>query len=83
MNNKEKCLRERIYKYYEDNRSEGKKFTLDHFKGEKIYKNTFYRIIERAENKSGYNRAPRGGRIATIMTTKNIRRLKVMFDSKD
>jgi len=83
MNNKEKCLRDRIYKYYEDNRSKWKKFTLDYFKGEKIHKSTIYRIIEHAENKSGYNRAPESGRIATIMTTKNIHRLKVMFDNKD
>jgi len=83
MNNKEKCLRERIYKYYEDNRSEGEKFTLDRFKGEKINKSTIYRIIERAENKSCYNIAPGSGRIATIRTAKNIRRLKVMFDNKD
>ena len=40
-------------------------------------------IVECAENESGHKRAHESGRIAKIITTKNIRHLKVMFDNKD
>ena len=72
MKNKQECLRVRIYKYYADNQSERKKYMLNHFRCKDFYKSTIYRVIECAENKSDYERSPGSGRIAGIMSTKNI-----------
>ena len=80
MNNNQKLLRERIYKYYLDNKFEGKILTTDHFKSEKIYKIIINRRI--AEKESGHERFPGSGQMAKV-TTKNIRYLKVIFDHED
>ena len=73
MKEKQKVRRKRVYSFYLKNRSKGKKFTVDHF----------YTIIRRAKNDSGHQRVPGSGRIAKIMTKKNIQKLKTMFDHKD
>ncbi len=41
--------RERVYKFYIQNKALGEKYTLDHFKAENIPKSTLYSIIELAE----------------------------------
>ena len=73
----------RVYEFYEANRALGKKYTKDHFAAEKIPERTIYSIIQRAENESGHERTVGSGRPATIMTKKNVKRLKTMFDHKD
>jgi len=83
MKSKQEARRERVYKFYLGNRSQGKKFTVDHFKAENIPKRTIYSIIQRAENESGHERVNGSGRIAKIMSKKNIRSLKTMFDHND
>lgn len=83
MKSKQETCRERVYNYYLEHRADGKKATVDHFKGEKISKKTIYRIIQRAENESGHERVKGSGRIAKIMTKRQINRLKIMFDHKD
>lgn len=83
MKSKQELLRKRVYNYYLENKFQGKKFTVDHFASEKIHKSTIYRIIERAENDSGHARVKGTGRIAKIMTTKGIHRLKMMFNNRD
>ena len=44
--------KERILKFYLENRDEGKMFTVKHFLAEKMPKRIIYRVIERAENES-------------------------------
>ena len=79
---KQSDTRKRINEFYLANRSKGKKFTFDHFKAEKIAKFTIYRIIKPTENDSGHERVRGSGRVAEIMSKKDIRRLKVIFCPK-
>jgi hypothetical protein len=75
--------RKRVYELYLENKSKGRNFTVQHFSVENIHESTIYRIIDRAEQGSGYKRVDGSGRVAKIMTPKNIERLKSMFDNKD
>ena len=79
----QEVVRERVYKFYQANSSKGKIYTVNHFKAENIPTRTIYRIIQRVENESGYERAPGTGREATIMTDTNIDKLIEMFDHSD
>ena len=83
MCSKQEARRKQIYEFYLDNRSEGKKYTIDHFRTAKIPRQTISDIIKRAENDSGYKRVNGSGRVAKIMTKANIKRLKTMFDHRD
>ena len=83
MTSKQEQRRKEIYEFYLANRSCGKAFTLEHFKHVNISKRAIYRILERAENESGYERVPGSGRVAKIMTSKGIKRLNDMFDHTD
>jgi hypothetical protein len=75
--------RKRIYEFYIENRSKGKKFTIEHYKSEGVPRQTIYDIIRRAENDSGHQRVRGSGRVAKVMTPKAITRLKAMFDHSD
>lgn len=79
---KQEELRKRIYNFYIENRSQGKKHTVNHFKKEKVPSSTIYSIIDRAENESGHQRASGSGRVAKIMTPTAIRQLTRLFDHK-
>ncbi len=83
MKSNQEAFRERVYNYYLEHRSEGKVFTINHFKTKSIHRSTVQRIIKRAENESGHFRAKGSGRIAKKMTKKNINRLKTMFENND
>ena len=83
MTSKQEQRRKEIYEFYLANRSCGKAFTLEHFKHVNISNRAIYRILERAENESGYERVPGSGRVAKIMTSKGIKRLNDMFDHTD
>lgn len=83
MSSKQEARRKQIYEFYLDNRSEGKKYTIDHFRAAKIPRQTISDIIKRAENDSGHERVRGSGRKAKIMTKTNIKRLKTMFDHRD
>ena len=83
MSSEQELRRKRVYKFYLANSLEGKSFTYNHFKAEKIPKRTIYDIIKRAENHSGYQRVSGSGRIAKKTDKKNIKLLKVMFDHQD
>ena len=56
MKSNQECQRERVYNYYLENRSKGKKFTVDHFISENMSERAVYYIIKRAENESGHER---------------------------
>jgi len=83
MVSKQEASRNRIYKFYIENRCEGKSFTVNHFRAENIPRQTIYNIIKRAESDSGHERVQGSGRIAEKMTKTNIERLKAMFDHRD
>ncbi len=56
--------KERVYKFYIQNKALGKKSTLDHFKAENIPKSTIYSIIERTEKGIQAKRVVGSGRVA-------------------
>jgi len=73
-------LRKRVYSFYFQHRSRGKNFTFLHFKDEGVARSTIYSIIQRAESRKSAERVPGSGRKAKIMTKKNIKALKSLFD---
>ena len=75
--------RKLIYEFYLDNRSEGKKYTIDHFRATKIQRQTISHIIKRAENDSGQERVSGSGSVAKTMTKTSFKRLKTMFEHRD
>jgi hypothetical protein len=83
MCSKQEDRRKRIYEFYLKNRSQGKKFTVNHFQAEDVPKRTMYDIIQRAENDSGHERVVGSGRVAKKINKNRIRRLKKMFDHHD
>ena len=80
---KQEKHRKLIYDFYLDNRSRGKKYTIDNFRATKIQRQTICHIIKRAENDSGHKRASGSGRVAKTMTKTSIKRLKTMFEHRD
>jgi len=80
---KQDTQRERVYRFYLDNRDKGKLFTVNHFTAEHIHKSTIYRIIKRAENESGWLRRVGSGRDAEKMPKKKVDQLKRVFDHQD
>ena len=79
MTSKEEVLRSRIVQFYEKNHSFGKSYCVKHFVAEGVSKRTIYAILKsgRIDRKSG------SGRKAAIMTNKNKRKLKKLFENKD
>ena len=83
MVSKQEKIRKRIYKFYLNNKSHGKKFTVDYFNPEQIQRSTIYDIIENARNDFGHKGVQRSGCVAKIMTPKFIKHLKTIFDHSD
>ena len=77
MSSKQKTHRKQIYEFYLNNRSEGKKYSLDYFLAAKIPRQTISDIIKRAVNNLGHERMSGMGRVAKIMTKTNIKRLSL------
>ena len=51
-NSRQEHSRERVYNFYIENKSLGKRYTINHFKAENFPERTIYSIIERAENEN-------------------------------
>ena len=79
----QEMARERVYKFYLENRNRGKNFTVKHFNAENIAKSTIYDIIDRAEDEKGPKRVSGSGRVAKKMPKAKVSKLKAMFDHKD
>ena len=62
-NSRQELSRERVYNFYIENKSLGKRYTINHFKAENFPERTIYSIIERAENEIGPKRVVGSGRI--------------------
>jgi hypothetical protein len=56
MASKEASLRNRVYKFYEQNIDRGKSFTYRHFAAENVSKSTLYSILQRFERGVGAGR---------------------------
>ena len=79
----EEQTRNLVYNFYLANKSQGKAFTVNHFKRHPIPRSTIYSIIQRAENSYGVKRKVGSGRIAKKMVKKERNALKKMFDHKN
>jgi transposase len=77
----ETILRTRVYKFYSEHISDGKLFTVRHFRAEGVPKSTIYRILGRYKNRLSAERKPGSGRKPKIFTKKNLRRLKQTFEN--
>ena len=75
--------RKLIYDFYLDNRSRGKKYTIDNFRAAKIQRQTISHITKHAENNSRHERVSGSGRVAKTMTKTSFKRLKTMFEHHD
>ena len=47
---KEETLRNRVYRFFNENKSLGKMYTVRHFMAEQIPKRTIYSILQRSEH---------------------------------
>ncbi len=54
MVSKQEDARKRIYKFYSDNRDQGKLFTVEHLRAQNIPNRTTYDIKKRAESDSAH-----------------------------
>lgn len=79
---KQELFRQRVYKFYLENKEKGKPFIVQHFEKEKVSKRSIYFILERADNNLGWKRERGSGPRAVKMNQKKIDRLTEMFDNK-
>ena len=47
---KQEALRNRVYKFFEENKNLGKSYTVKHFTVEKVSRSTIYDILSRLED---------------------------------
>jgi hypothetical protein len=79
---KQNQLKNRVYKFWENNKLRGKRFVVDHFLAEKESESTIYRLIYEAENQVVLERKKGSGRPVVVGTKSNIKQLTQMFDHK-
>lgn len=75
-------LKQRVYSYCESHWNNGKKSIANHFIAEKHSKRTIYHYIQCWEKRLPLERKKGSGRIAKIMTPKNIKQLVKMVDNR-
>jgi len=78
---KQGALRDRVYKFFEENKNPGKLFTLKHFTSEKVPRRTVYAILSRLEDFPA-QRKPGSGATIQKMTQRQVNRLKKDFNHK-
>ena len=67
---KQEQVRALIGKFYMKNWTQGKVYTIKHFKAINISKSTIYRVLQRYEGGTGSKRKSGSGRPAIILTPK-------------
>jgi hypothetical protein len=82
MTMKPTSLKERVYQYCENHWSDGRKAIANHFIDENNSKPPIYRYIQCWENTMPVERKKGSGRIARIMTSKNIKRSETMVKDR-
>jgi transposase len=80
MASKEASLRNRVYKFYEQNIDRGKSFTYRHFAAENVSKSTLYSILQRFERGVGADRKKGTGRKAV---KQQLQKVKKVFENSD
>ena len=78
---KQGAFRNRVYKFFEENKNPGKSFTLKHFTSEKVPRRTIYAIVSRLEDFPA-QRKPGSGATIQKMTQRQVNRLKKNFNHK-
>ena len=76
---KQEALRNRVYKFFEENKNLGKSFTVKHFTAEKVPRSTVYDILSRLEDFPA-QRKPGSGATIQKMTQRQVNRLKKDFN---
>ena len=76
---KQEALRNRVYKFFEENKNLGKSFTVKHFTAEKVPRSTVYDILSRLEDFPA-QRKPGSGATIQKMTQRQVKRLKKDFN---
>lgn len=83
MSSKEVSLRNRVYKFYQENIDRGKLYTYKHFTAENVSKSTIYSILQRFESGMSADRKKGTGRKATKMTNQQLQKVKALFENND
>jgi hypothetical protein len=78
---KQEALRNRVYKFFEENKNLGKSYTVKHFTAEKVPRRTVYGILSRLEDFPA-QRKPGSGATFKKMTQRQVNRLKKDFNHK-
>ena len=81
MNYRE-CFRNRVYSFFEKNKHQGKKFTIEHFISEGKPKSTIYDILKRYESGKSVMDKKSSGRPARIFTKRATSTLKRLTNNK-
>ena len=76
---KQNQLKNRVYKFWENNKLRGKRFVVNHFQAENKSVRTIYHLIREAENQVPLER--KKGPVV-VGTKSNIKQLTQMFDHK-
>ncbi len=79
---KEEALRNRVYKFFFENKAKGKIYTVNHFMAEKVPRRTIYSILQRSEH-SPVQRKSGSGRKAKKMNKRQVNKLKKAFNHND
>jgi len=83
MSSNENTFRQRVYKFYSENLSKGKHFTVLHFRAEGAPKRTIYDILKRYDDGLPAERQVGSGRPAKIFTKKKSKQLEKDFQNND
>ena len=71
-----------MYKFFNENKSLGKMYTVRHFVAEKVTRRTIYSILERSQHFPA-QRALGSDTIAKKMSKRQVNKLKRSFNHKD
>lgn len=77
---KQEALRERVYRFYNAKKSEGKMFTIEHFKAEGEHPTTIRRIIDRFNAGIAISHQSGAGRPVVKMSESKVKLLLKHFD---
>jgi transposase len=83
MSGKQRALRERIIRFYQEHNDRPKSFTVSHFTAEGEHAGTIYRVIRTWQKRETVQRKKGSGRPARIMTAEQKRWLRKKFENKD
>ena len=77
---KQLVLRERVYRFYNANKEEGKMFTINHFSAENEHPRTIRRIIDRIESRIPMIHQRKYAQSTLKMNKAKLSKLEELFD---